>query len=141
MTEIFVPIKGLRNASYKIRNRQGLDWPYVPASVAFQQKNGGASDARVVLGHVAPVPWPAATAARTLNGAKVDAAVAAKCGEAATAGAEPPSGNGFKRQPVKTAPKSPVMAAGGGLKMFFRPVKILHGPQTLPSSYIAAPPL
>lgn len=113
LSEILVPIKGLKNATYEVRHRHGLDWPYVTASVAFQVKGGAASDARIVLGLVAPMPWTAANATKALNGAKVDGAAAAKCGEAATAGAKPLSGNNYKLQLVKTAVKRAVLAAVG----------------------------
>ncbi|PYJ97631.1 MAG: molybdopterin dehydrogenase [Verrucomicrobia bacterium] len=111
LTDIFIPIKGLRNATYEVRHRHGLDWPYVTATVAFQIKTGTASDARVVLGHVAPVPWHSAAASKVLSGANVDAASAAKCGEAAAQGAKPLSKNGYKIQLVKAAVKRAVLAA------------------------------
>jgi len=111
LTDIFIPIKGLRNATYEVRHRHGLDWPYVTATVAFQIKTGTASDACVVLGHVAPVPWHSTGASKALNGAKVDAASAAKCGEAATQGAKTLSKNGYKIQLVKAAVKRAVLAA------------------------------
>src|SRR5262245_5133493 len=110
LTEIEVPIRGLKNATYEVRHRNGLDWPYVTASVAFQVKGGAASDAKVVLGHVAPVPWLSASAANALNGAKVDAALAARCGDAAAQGAKPLSRNGYKVQLVRTAVKRAVQA-------------------------------
>jgi len=113
LTEIFIPTKGLKNATYEVRHRHGLDWPYVTATVAFQVKNGSVSDARVVLGHVAPVPWPSSKAGKVLNGAKVDATSAATCGEAAADGAKPLSGNAYKVQLVKTAVKRAVIAAAG----------------------------
>jgi len=110
LTEIFIPANGLKNAVYEVRHRHGLDWPYVTAAVAFQAKEGVVSDARVVLGHVAPVPWPASKAAKMLNGTKLDAVSAAACGEAAADGAKPLSGNGYKVQLVKTAVKRALMA-------------------------------
>jgi len=112
LSEISIPLKGLKNATYEVRHRHGLDWPYVSATVAFQLKGGAASDAMVVLGHVAPVPWAAASAARALSG-KVDATLAAKCGDAAASGAKPLSGNGYKVQLVKAAVKRAVLAAAG----------------------------
>jgi xanthine dehydrogenase YagS FAD-binding subunit len=112
LSEISIPLKGLKNATYEVRHRHGLDWPYVTATVAFQLKAGAVSDARIVLGHVAPVPWTAASAAKTLSG-KVDAALAAKCGAAAATGAKPLSGNGYKVQLVKAAVKRAVLAAAG----------------------------
>ncbi len=112
LSGISIPLKGLKNATYEVRHRHGLDWPYVTASVAFQLKGGAVSDARVVLGHVAPVPWAAADAAKALTG-KVDAALAAKCGAAASSGAKPLSGNAYKVQLVKAAVRRAVMAAAG----------------------------
>jgi len=111
LADIFIPIRGLRNATYEVRHRHGLDWPYVTATVAFQVKTGSASDARVVLGHVAPVPWHSPAAGKALNGAKVDAASAAKCGDAAVQGAKPLSKNGYKVQLAKAAVKRAVLAA------------------------------
>jgi len=111
LTGIFIPNKGLKNATYEVRHRHGLDWPYVTASVAFAWNNNQASDARVALGHVAPVPWSAPQAAAALNGSGADETAATKCGEAAVNGAKPLSGNAYKLQMVKTAVKRAVSAA------------------------------
>jgi len=111
LAEIEIPLRGLRNATYEVRHRHGLDWPYVTASVAYESKGGVASGARVVLGHVAPVPWSAGGAAKALNGSKADATTAGRCGEAATQGAKPLSQNGYKIQLVKAAVKRAVLAA------------------------------
>jgi xanthine dehydrogenase YagS FAD-binding subunit len=111
VTEIFVPNKGLKNATYEVRHRHGFDWPYVTASVAFALKGGAVSDARVVLGHVAPTPWNSAGAGSALNNASVSETVAVRCGEAAAQGAKPLSGNAYKVQMVKAAVKRAVLAA------------------------------
>ena len=87
ITAISVPLSGAENATYEIRHRQGLDWPYVTASVA--KTNGGT---KVVLGHVAPTPWIVA-------------------GNDAAQGAKPLSGNGYKVKMVKTAVKRALAAA------------------------------
>ncbi len=113
LTEIFVPIAGLKNATYEVRHRHGLDWPYVTAAVAFRVRNGSVADTRVVLGHVAPVPWQAARVGKVLNGAKIDPVSATACGEAAAEGAKPLSGNTYKVQLVKTAVKRALLAAAG----------------------------
>jgi xanthine dehydrogenase YagS FAD-binding subunit len=110
VTAVEIPLAGLRNAHYEVRHRHGLDWPYVTATVAFQFQGGSASDARVVLGHVAPVPW-AATEAKTVLHGNIDENLAARCGEAATRGAKPLSRNAYKIQLVKTAVKRAVLAA------------------------------
>lgn len=110
LTEISIPIKGLKNATYEVRHRHGLDWPYVTATVAFSEKNGAASDARVVLGHVAATPWTSASAAKALNGARLDESAATKAGDAAVEGAKPLSRNDYKVQLVKAAVKRAVLA-------------------------------
>jgi xanthine dehydrogenase YagS FAD-binding subunit len=111
LTAIEVPMAGLKNATYEVRHRHGLDWPYAAAAVAFRLDGGTVSDARVVLGHVAPVPWVAKSAAQALNGTAANETAAAKCGEAAMAGAQPLNGNGYKTQMVKTAVKRAVVNA------------------------------
>jgi xanthine dehydrogenase YagS FAD-binding subunit len=74
-------------------------------------KGGAVSDARVVLGHVAPIPWLAAGAGSALIKTAVGETTAAKCGDAAAQGAKPLSGNAYKVQMVKTAVKRAVLAA------------------------------
>jgi xanthine dehydrogenase YagS FAD-binding subunit len=112
LKDILIPIRGLKNATYEIRHRHGLDWPYVTASVAFefQGTNLNNASARVVLGHVAPTPW---LAAGTFNGfsGPLDETNAARCGEAAAQGAKPLSGNAYKIQMVKAAVKRAILAA------------------------------
>jgi xanthine dehydrogenase YagS FAD-binding subunit len=110
LTEITIPLRGLKNATYEVRHRYGLDWPYVTASVAYGERSGSASAPRVVLGHVAATPWVAAAAGKALDGAKVDESSAAKCAEAATQGAKPLSQNAYKVQLVKAAVKRALLA-------------------------------
>lgn len=111
LTQISIPTKGLKNATYEVRHRHGLDWPYVTASVAFAEKGGKVSDARVVLGHVAATPVAAKSAAKLLNSTGADETAAAKCAEAAVEGAKPLSRNAYKVQLVKAAVKRAVLAA------------------------------
>jgi len=111
LTEIAIPIKGLKNATYEIRHRNGMDWPYVTASVALSLKGREIGDAQVVLGQVAPVPWRSPAAAQALNRGTADEGTAAKGGEAAAEGAKPLSGNAYKTQMVKAAVKRAVLAA------------------------------
>jgi xanthine dehydrogenase YagS FAD-binding subunit len=109
VTEVVIPLKGLKNATYEVRHRHGLDWPYVTASVAFGGKSG---DTRVVLGHVAATPWVARDAATALADADaIDEATAGKCGKAAVRGAKPLSRNEYKVQLAQTAVKRAILAA------------------------------
>ncbi len=110
VTYIDVPRKGLKNAAFEIQQRQGLDWPYVAAAVAYRADGANAADAVVVLGHVAPTPWISKAAAEAINGKAIDEATAAACGVAAAQGAKPLSQNGYKVQQVKIAVKRALMA-------------------------------
>jgi len=111
LTQVFVPPSGLRNATYEVRHRHGLDWPYVTASVSFLLSGGVASKVSVHLGHVAATPWPAQAAAAALEGKRVDETSAAQAGEAAAEGAQPLSRNAYKVQLVKTAVKRAILSA------------------------------
>lgn len=112
LTQISVPIRGLRNATYEIRPRKGLDWPMVAAAAALDYGGGKASNATIVLGHVAPVPWLSPAAAAVLDDAfMVGEDTAAQAGEAAAQGAKPLSRNGYKVHQVKVAVKRAIMEA------------------------------
>lgn len=114
LTEIIIPsrnAKELVNATYEVRHRHGLDWPYVTASVAYQNIKGVViSKPQIVLGHVAATPWVAEKAARALEGKKINEALAKQCGDLAAEGAKPLGGNAYKVQLVKTAVKRAVLA-------------------------------
>jgi xanthine dehydrogenase YagS FAD-binding subunit len=110
LTEIRVPLKQTKNATYEIRHRHGLDWPYVAAAVSYELKNGVATNVKVVLGHVAPTPWAATQAAQALEGKKIDAQSAEAAASAAVQGAKPLSGNSYKVQLVKAAVRRAIMA-------------------------------
>jgi xanthine dehydrogenase YagS FAD-binding subunit len=111
LKEISIPMKGLKNGTYEVRHRQGLDWPYATASVAFAEKNGTISDAKVVLGHVAATPWVAENAAQALNNSSLNASAVDKCADAAVQGAKPLANNRYKVQLAKVAVKRALLAA------------------------------
>jgi xanthine dehydrogenase YagS FAD-binding subunit len=69
--------------------------------------------ARVVLGHVAPVPFDAASAAQALVGRTVSPETIAAAGEAAVAGARPLSGNAYKVQLARVATRRALLRASG----------------------------
>lgn len=113
LTEIVIPgaARGLRNATYEVRERQFMDWPLAAASVALRMEGRRVREARVVLGQVAPIPWRAEAAERALAGKTLDESVAATAGEAAVEGAHPLSRNGYKIQLVRVAVKRALLAA------------------------------
>jgi xanthine dehydrogenase YagS FAD-binding subunit len=108
VTQIRIPTKGLANATYEVRPRQGLDWPLVAAAVALPRSGG---NAEIVLGHVAPVPWRVPQAAAILAGGVPDEELATRAANAAAEGATPLSGNAYKVRLVKTAVKRAILAA------------------------------
>lgn len=112
LTEILVPpANNVRNATYEVRQRETLDWPLVTASVALTMKGGSVASARVVLGHVAPIPWRATEAEKVLVGKGLTSAVIEKAAEAATVGATPLSRNAYKVQLVRAAVRRALEAA------------------------------
>ena len=107
VTEIFIPAasKGMQTATYEVRQKEALDWPLATASIALRMAGGKVTSAEIVLGHVAPVPWPATEASKWLVGQAITEETAAKAGEAAVRGAKPLSGNKYKVQLARVAVK------------------------------------
>ncbi len=112
VTEIAIP-SGFTNATYEVRHKEGLDWPLVTASVSLKMSGKQVTQASVVLGHVAPMPWNAPAAAAALAGKTIDESVAEAAGLAATQGAKPLSQNDYKVQLVKVAVKRALLSAAG----------------------------
>jgi xanthine dehydrogenase YagS FAD-binding subunit len=118
LTEVKLPAaSGVRSATYEIRERRALDWPLVVAAVALRVESGSIRSARVVLGHVAPIPWLCAGAASALAGAPATPdgaqAVATRAGEAAVAGAKALAHNAYKIRLARVAVKRAVLRALG----------------------------
>ncbi len=115
ISEIIIPpAAGARSATYEVRERLIMDWPLAAASVSLKMTGSQIVAARVVLGHVAPVPWPAPGADRVLAGKTVSEKVAEDAGKAAVEGARPLRQNGYKVQLAGTAVKRAILRAAGG---------------------------
>lgn len=114
LTEIVLPVsRDTVSSTYEVRQREAFDWPLATASVMLKISGGKVSEARIALGHVAPKPWRAAEAEKSLIGQAISEATVAKAAEAAVAGAKPLSQNAYKVQLAKTAVKRALMAAKG----------------------------
>jgi xanthine dehydrogenase YagS FAD-binding subunit len=114
VTEILVPpARGKKNATYEVRQKEALDWPLATASVALEMAGNNVKSARVVLGHVAPTPWPAPAAEKLLAGKAISEETAAQAGEAAVGGARALSMNGYKVQLARVAVKRALLRASG----------------------------
>jgi xanthine dehydrogenase YagS FAD-binding subunit len=115
VTEITVPAPGVaKMAVYEVRQKQALDWPLAAAAVVLKFDGDTVQSARVVLGHVAPIPWPAPEAEEALKGKSVNEDVAWDAGKAALGKASPLSMNAYKVQLARVAVKRAVLRAAKG---------------------------
>jgi xanthine dehydrogenase YagS FAD-binding subunit len=108
------PARGLRAGAYEVRQKEAFDWPYATAAVTLVMNGSTVESARVVLGHVAPVPWVSAEAAQALTGKAVTQATAGEAAKAAVAKAKSLGHNAQKIQLAQVAVKRAVLAASGG---------------------------
>ncbi|MDP8983137.1 MAG: FAD binding domain-containing protein [Acidobacteriota bacterium] len=114
LTEIVIPpAHGVKNATYEVRHKEALDWPLVTASVALTMQGSTVKSARIVLGHVAPTPYTAAQAEQALSGKALSDANIQSASDAAVAGAQPLSQNGYKVQLARVAVRRALLAAAG----------------------------
>ena len=115
VTAISIPAssRGVKSAMYEVRQKEGMDWPLTSAAVALQMRGNTVERARIVLGHVAPKPWPADDAAKSLEGKSLDEATAAKAGDLAVQGATPLSRNAYKVQLARVSVKRALLRAAG----------------------------
>ncbi len=110
---ILPPAQAMKSATYEVRFRSSHDWPIAFASVALGLQGTTVSDARVVLGAVAPIPWRSPEAEAALKGQAVSEATAMKAAEAALAGASPMTQNAYKVRVARTAVKRAILHAAG----------------------------
>lgn len=108
-----LPETGGRNATYEVRQREVLDWPLATASVHLETDGDRVTNARVVLGHVAPVPWVSSEAAEAVSGKQINPETAEQAGAAAVRAAQPLSRNRYKVRLAQTAVKRALLRAAG----------------------------
>jgi xanthine dehydrogenase YagS FAD-binding subunit len=114
VTEILVPAAtGWKVAHYEIRQKAAFDWPLAVAAVALKTDGSTVQSARVVLGHVAPVPWASPEAEAALKGQSVSDESAQKAAAASVSNARPLSRNAHKVHLAQVAVKRAVLKAGG----------------------------
>ncbi len=115
VTELVVPAQsGVRVAQYEVRQKEAFDWPYATASVLLKMNGDTVQSARVVLGHVAPVPWISNEASQALVGKTVSEETASAAGAAAVASAKSLGRNKHKIKLTQVAVKRAVMQAASG---------------------------
>lgn len=104
------------SATYEVLQTEGLDWPLASAGVTLGLDGGYVREARIVMGHVAPVPWLASEAARLLIGQRLNDDTAGMAADAAVSRATPLSMNEYKVQLARTAVKRALLKAAGQLE-------------------------
>jgi xanthine dehydrogenase YagS FAD-binding subunit len=113
VTAILVPENPGTNMTYEIRERMAMDWPLAAASVVLKMNGGTISQAKVVLGHVAPTPYAATAADQFLAGKSIDEKTAEDAGRHAVESAKPLSQNAYKVRLAQVAVKRALLQAGG----------------------------
>jgi len=112
VTEVQLPpMAGKFRSSYrKIRARRAWDFALVSVACVLQLDTQNVSGARIFLGGVGPYPWRAEGAEKAVIGKKIDGALAAAAGAAATTGASPLRDNAYKVDMVKGAVEESILA-------------------------------
>jgi xanthine dehydrogenase YagS FAD-binding subunit len=115
LTDILAPAPGgAKMALHEVRQKEALDWPLAAAAVVLNLSGKSVKSARVVLGHVAPTPWPSPEAESALTGKMISESVAEEAGKAALAKATPLSKNAYKVQLARVAVKRAILTAAQG---------------------------
>jgi xanthine dehydrogenase YagS FAD-binding subunit len=104
--------KGSRAAFYKAKERESFDWALSTATVLLKMSGSTISDARVVLGGVAPIPWRSKEAEDALKG-KTPQAAAEAAGQAAVSRAIPMTDNRYKIPLTANVVRIAVLQAAG----------------------------
>ena len=107
------PPQNLKAGTYEVRQRAAFDWPLAQASVTLEMDGDTVKSARIVLGHVAPIPWVSSEAAQALVGKTPTPETAMSAANAAVAHARPLSHNKYKVTLAKVAVKRAILQAAG----------------------------
>ncbi len=112
VTHLWLPNpEGRRSASYEVLELNGLDWPLAAAAATLRLRDEVVQQARIVMGHVAPVPWVARKAADAIIGRVLDEETAEMAADIAVADATPLSQNEYKVQIARAAVKRALLRA------------------------------
>lgn len=115
VTEVMVPTAtNVKAAHYEIRQKEAFDWPLAVAGVALKMSGSNVESVRVVLGYVAPVPWPSPEAEKALAGNPVNKDTAQKAADAALANAKPLTHNAYKVKLARVAVTRAILKAASG---------------------------
>ena len=115
VTEVVIPpASDVRAAHYEIRQKEAFDWPLAVAAVALKMRGSNVQSARIVMGYVAPVPWPSPEAEQALVGQPINKETVQRAADAALTNAKPLSHNAYKVQLARVALKRAIFKAASG---------------------------
>jgi xanthine dehydrogenase YagS FAD-binding subunit len=116
VTELIVPPAppSAKAAHYEVRQKEAFDWPYTTASVVLGMNGSTVRSARVVMSHVAPIPWVSTEAAEALTGKAVSEQAADAAAAAAVANAKSLGRNKYKIKLAHVAVKRAILQATKG---------------------------
>ena len=104
----------MKTGYYEVRQREAFDWPLVTAAVALTMDGNTVKTARVVMGHVAPIPWVSKEAAQALVGKPITDETAMAAANASVAQAKSLGKNKYKITLAKVAVKRAILNAAKG---------------------------
>jgi len=116
VTDLIIPAppSGAKASHYEVRQKAAFDWPYATASVMLEMNGETVRSARVVMSHVAPIPWVSNEAAQAMAGKTVSEQTADAAGAAAVANAKSLGHNKHKIQLARVAVKRALLQAAKG---------------------------
>jgi CO/xanthine dehydrogenase FAD-binding subunit len=107
--QISKPQNGVQQKYLKFTLRAPIDFAIVSVASVITIEKGVCSDARIVLGAVAPGPLRAKAAEEVIIGKPIDEHCAAEAAEQAVAGAQPLGMNAYKVEIAKTLVKRAIL--------------------------------
>jgi xanthine dehydrogenase YagS FAD-binding subunit len=98
VTEIEIPNTWVnaKSSYYKAKERPSFDWALASCAVTLKMNGSNVSDARIVLGGVAPIPWRSKEAEEAIKGKSINESTAQSAGSAAVKSANPMKDNKYK---------------------------------------------
>jgi len=96
MKSISVPEERKKSAYHQVSEKNEFDWALVSCAAAGNVADGKITDARVVLGAVAPVPYMVEEANKFLEGKPLTDDTASKAADIILKDAKPLAQNGYK---------------------------------------------
>ena len=115
VTDILVPTaSAVRAGHYEVRQKEAFDWPYATASVLLKMSGDNVQSARIVMSHVAPIPWISNEASQAITGKAITEETADAAGAAAVQNAKSLGHNKHKIKLARVAVKRALLRAAKG---------------------------